>query len=44
MTIYNAEQLSTLLENAGFTAIQTDDDAKRHWLCVKAKKRELRNV
>lgn len=44
MTIYNAEQLSTLLNNAGFTDIQTDNDAKRHWLCVKAKKRESGNV
>ena len=37
MRLYRADQLRTLLEQAGFTSIQIDENEK-HWLCVSAEK------
>ena len=38
MTIYNAEQLKSALEQAGFSEIRIDDDEEKDWLCVTARK------
>ena len=38
MKIYNEIQLHTMLEKVGFCDIKSFVDAKRHWLCIVAKK------
>ena len=38
MKIYNEKQLRTALEAAGFGNIESHSDAKKHWLCIVAKK------
>ena len=38
MKIYNEMQLRTMLEKVGFCDIKTFVDAKKHWLCIVAKK------
>ena len=38
MKIYNEMQLRTMLEKVGFCDIKSFADAKKHWLCIVAKK------
>ena len=38
MKIYNEMQLRTMLEKVGFCDIKSFVDAKKHWLCIVAKK------
>ncbi|HJJ42214.1 MAG TPA: class I SAM-dependent methyltransferase [Methanocorpusculum sp.] len=38
MTIYNKEQLTELLDKAGFVNITADNDLEKHWLCITAEK------
>ena len=38
MKIYNEKQLRTALEAVGFRNVESHSDAKKHWLCIVAKK------
>jgi ubiquinone/menaquinone biosynthesis C-methylase UbiE len=37
-TVYTADQLTSYLNEAGFTEIKTAVDTGRHWMCISAKK------
>lgn len=36
MTIYNADQLTDMLSNAGFAKVTVHRNEKKHWLCLTA--------
>ena len=37
-TVYTADQLTSYLNEAGFSGIKTTVDTDRHWMCISAKK------